>query len=157
MNFHFVRNIMSRLWSMGLTLSLTLALGLVGFAPSASAQTAHSVTLAWTASSDAAANPSLTYNVYRLNGACPATAPTAISGSGFTKLNTSGLTTTTYKDTTVAPGVYCYFASAFLNTAESVPSNDAQGTILPAAPTSLGITAVAEAWRSPMVQVKVPG
>lgn len=108
----------------------------------ASAQTAHSVSLAWTASADAAANPSLSYNVYRLNGACPATAPVAVSGSGFTKLNTTAIATTAYSDSSIAPGTYCYFSTAVLSATESIPSNTAQAVVLPATPTSLGITVV---------------
>lgn len=106
------------------------------------AQVIHTVTLTWTASADAAANPGLTYNVYKLNGACPATAPTSVSGSGFTKLNTSPITTTTFTDSGLQPGAYCYFASALLNSVESIPSNTAQATIQPAPPTSFGITSV---------------
>lgn len=123
------------------------------FAVSANAQNTHTVSLAWTASSDAAANSSLTYNVYRLNGACPATAPAAISGSGFTKLNTTPITTTAYVDSGLAPGTYCYFASAFLNLTESNPSNDASGIVQPKAPTSFGVTAVAKL--TTMIEVKV--
>jgi len=102
----------------------------------------HTVTLNWTASSDAVANPTLTYNTYRLNGACPATAPTSVSGSGFTKINTAAITTTTYANTGVAPGTYCYFATSFLNSTESVPSSDASAIALPAAPTSFGVSTV---------------
>lgn len=122
---------------------LLLALLLLFVIGPVHAQAAHSVALAWTASSDAAANPSLTYNMYRLNGACPAVAPTAISGSGFTKINTAAITTTAYTDSTVAPGTYCYFGSAFLNLTESNPSNDASAVIQPKPMTSLGVTSVA--------------
>lgn len=127
----------------------------------------HSVGLTWTASTDAAANPTLAYNVYRLNGACPAVAPTSISASGFTKINTAAVTTTTYSDASVAPGTYCYFASAFLNLTESNPSNDAAAIVQPAAPTSMGVTTITRlfndgesvaSWRRSlsMIQVTVP-
>lgn len=124
---------------------------LLFLATSASAQAAHTVTLSWTASTDATTNPALTYNMYRLNGACPAAAPAAISGSGFTKQNATPLATTTFTDSSVSPGVYCYFASAFVNSAESIPSNDASAIIQPKSPTSLGVSSVAE-----MIQVEVP-
>jgi hypothetical protein len=146
-----VRSTTSKLLSMALTSALTLALILTPL--SVAAQTVHSVMLTFTASVDAAANPTLTYNMYRLNGSCPAVAPTSISGSGFTRLNATAITTTTFKDVGVAPGTYCYFASAFLNSTESVPSNDASGIVQPAAPTSLGISVVA---RNYMFEVKVP-
>jgi hypothetical protein len=136
---------------------------------SAKAQAAHSVGLTWTASTDAAANPSLAYNVYRLNGACPAVAPTSVSGSGFTKINTASVTTTAYTDSTVAPGTYCYFATAFISATESVPSNDASAVVQPKSPTSLGVTTITKLfnggesvaqWRrklpSGMIEVSVP-
>jgi hypothetical protein len=130
---------------------LLLLATILFFSCAARAQAAHSVMLTWTASSDAVTNPALTYNIYRLNGACPAIAPTAVSGSGFTKLNTTAITTTTFTDSTVAPGMYCYFASSFVNSAESMPSNDASGIIQPKSPTSFGVSSVAE-----MIQVEVP-
>jgi len=109
----------------------------------------HSVALTWTASTDAAANPSITYAVYRLNGACPAVAPTSVSGSGFTQINATGITTTTYTDSTVTPGTYCYFATAFINSTQSVPSNDAQGIIQPKPPTSFGVSSVVFHYETP--------
>lgn len=96
--------------------------------------TAHSVALAWTASSDAAANPTLTYNVYRLVRVCPSGTPT-----GFTQVGTASATT--YSDTAVSVGnTYCYYVTAQLNALQSVPSNTASAVILPAAPTALGAT-----------------
>jgi hypothetical protein len=109
-----------------------LALALT-FAPPAKAQ--HSASLTWTASTDAAANPTLGYNVYRLAGACPASGTT-----GFTKLNTATVTTTSFTDSTISLGNACYYVTATLNGAESVPSNTASAVILPGAPTLLKIT-----------------
>jgi hypothetical protein len=100
------------------------------------ARAQHSASLSWTASSDAAANPTLGYNVYRLAGACPASGTT-----GFTKLNTSPVTTTTFSDASVGLGSFCYYVTATLNGAESVPSNTASAVILPGAPTLLKIAA----------------
>jgi len=102
----------------------------------APARAQHSVTLAWGASADAAANPSLTYNVYRFNGTCPAgTTPV------FTKVNTAPVTGTTFTDSTVALGNVCYYVTSTLNGAESTPSNTASGVVLPGSPTLLKITA----------------
>lgn len=90
-----------------------LALFLVA-STGAHAQSRHTVSLSWTASTDAAANPSLTYNIYRA---------AACSGA-FVKLNASPDTGTTFLDTAVFAGnTYCYQVTAVLSAAESVPSN----------------------------------
>lgn len=108
-----------------------LALALVFAAP---AKAQHSASLTWTASTDAAANPTLGYNVYRLAGACPASGT-----AGFTKLNSVSVTTTSFTDSTISLGNACYYVTATLNGAESVPSNTASAVILPGAPTLLKI------------------
>ena len=92
---------------------------------------AHSVSLAWTASTDSG----VSYNIYRLSGACPATGTT-----GFSKITTAPVNATTFMDSVGAPGTYCYYATSVLNGAESVPSNLTPAVILPAAPTALSIT-----------------
>jgi hypothetical protein len=92
---------------------------------------AHSVSLTWTASTDAGAS----YNIYRLTGACPSAGTT-----GFTKITATPVAATSYSDTTVAPGTYCYYATAVLGGAESVPSNLASAVILPGAPTAVSAT-----------------
>ena len=109
-----------------------LALALTFAAP---AKAQHSASLTWTASTDAAANPTLGYNVYRLAGACPASGTT-----GFTKLNTATVTTTSFTDSAISLGNACYYVTATLNGAESVPSNTASAVILPGAPTLPKIT-----------------
>jgi hypothetical protein len=123
---------------------LTLFVVLLAAVTTATAQTTHSATLTWIASSDAAANPSLTYNVYKLlpSGACPAISPTGVAGAlilGFQKINTTPITALTFIDSGTPPplalGLQCYFATALLNGAESVPSNLIQTVILPAPPT----------------------
>jgi hypothetical protein len=86
-------------------------------APESRAQ--HSVGLAWTASSTAAGNPSLTYNVYR-SPACTGT---------FTKLNSTPVAATTILDTTVFTGTYCYQVTAVLAGLESVPSNEVSAAV----------------------------
>lgn len=74
------------------------------------------VRLNWTASSDASANPSLTYNVYR--------APTC--AGHFLAINSAPVTGTSYVDSSVASGAaYCYRVTAVLAGVESTPSNQA--------------------------------
>ena len=100
----------------------TLALAFTFGATPALSQ--HTVTIAWSPSADAAANPSLTYNVYRAP-ACP---------GQFAKLNISPVASTTYLDTSVATGAaYCYQVTAVLNGVESTPSNQAIAAIPPPA------------------------
>ena len=91
--------------------------------PAANGQT-HSAYLSWTASSDAATNPSLTYNVYR--------APSC-SGT-FAKINAAPVTTTNYLDNQPPSSTYCYQVTAVLDGSESSPSNTVTATILPLQP-----------------------
>jgi fibronectin type 3 domain-containing protein len=76
----------------------------------------YAVKLSWTASSDASANPSLTYNVYR-----------ASSCAGhFALINSAPVTATSYVDPSSAAGAaYCYQVTAVLAGLESAPSNQA--------------------------------
>ena len=96
-------------------------------AVSSFAQSTHSVVLNWTASSDAKANPTLTYNVYRAPGNCSdPLLPKPI------KINSTPVRTVSFIDTSVSEGnSYCYIAKSALNGLESVPSNTAQAVILP--------------------------
>jgi len=100
--------------------SLALAMLSASFTPGAVAQQSQSTYLRWTASSSAAGNPSLTYNVYRASS-CAGT---------FAKINAAPVNLTTYLDNQPAPGIYCYQVTAVLSGAESNPSNDAIATIL---------------------------
>jgi fibronectin type 3 domain-containing protein len=77
----------------------------------------HSVLLSWDASTSTVAG----YNLYR----------STVSGSGFTKLNLSLITTLTYTDTTVQNGTtYFYVATAVDSSGnESVDSTQASPTI----------------------------
>ena len=102
----------------------------------ASAQSTHSVTLTWTASPDAASNPTLAYDVYRAPAACPAT-PLV-----FVKVATTAPLATTFTDTNVPIGTMCYAVTSLVNGAESVQSNPAPAVILPAAPTGLLVSKV---------------
>lgn len=101
-------------------LASTLAVMAIFSAPAALAQS-QSTYLRWAPSSDAASNPSLTYNVYRAS---------SCSGA-FAKINTAPVTGTIYLDNQPPPGSYCYRVTAVLNGVESNPSNTATATILP--------------------------
>jgi hypothetical protein len=83
----------------------------------------HNVVLTWQAPADATV--SSTYNIYRANGLCTGT-PT------FAKINPSAITVLTYTDSTVAVGSsYCYYGTQVQGATESLPSNQAGGTITP--------------------------
>lgn len=86
------------------------------------ARAQHNVTLTWTASTSAAGNPSLTYNIYRSSGC----------SGGFAVLNTAPISATSFLDVAVPPGTYCYQATAVLAGLESIPSNQASA-VVPAA------------------------
>ena len=96
----------------------------------------HYMTLQWTPSSDAAAHPTLAYNIYR--GTSP-------GGQGATPINATpvgaGCTVAagncTYQDDNVGLGTWYYTMKAIVNGALSPPSNEASGTITPAAPTAV--------------------
>ena len=94
-------------------------LTLIAFASTAQAQ--HNVSLAWTASTSAAGNPSLTYNLYRSLG-CSGT---------FALLNTTPVSATNFLDVAVPPGTYCYQATAVLSGFESTPSNEVSAVVAP--------------------------
>jgi hypothetical protein len=86
------------------------------------AHSQYAVRLAWTASSDAAANPSLTYNVYRA-ATCP---------GHFTKVNAAPVTGTSYVDASAATGAaYCYQVTAVLSSVESAASNQVVAVVPP--------------------------
>ena len=109
--------------------------------------TIHNVVLNWVASSDAALNPTLGYQVYRLPGAvptCPTTPPlTVATATGFVLISgATPLTTLTYTDlgfpiSPLPPGNYCYFVVSILNGAQSIPSNIVPAVVLPAPPSGV--------------------
>jgi hypothetical protein len=119
-------------------LLLTLALTLLPVYVQAQTAT-HSVTVSW----KDATNPAGTeYNIYRLLGSCPVTAPT--NTIGFTKLNPNPISGFSYIDTAVvSKTTYCYLATSVNSdgTGESGVSNDAQ-TVIPSLfpPTMLQVT-----------------
>ena len=93
---------------------------------------AHEVVLGWAASSDAAANPSLTYNVYR-----------GLNSTSLVKI-ASGVAALTYSDSdpSLVPGAYYYTVTSELNGAESAQPTPVSAVIPPAPPTDLVVTSV---------------
>jgi hypothetical protein len=104
---------------LAISIAIAIILAMTLAAPAARAQ--HSVTLSWTASTDAAANPSLTYNVYR--------SPTCTGA--FAKRNASPVAATSYVESDVLPGSYCYQVTSVLSGSEGAPSNQA-AVLIPA-------------------------
>src|SRR5579863_4303388 len=101
---------------------LAVLLGLALAFGASPAQSQYAVKISWTASTDAAANPSLTYNVYRA-AACP---------GHFAKINAAPVIGTSYVDTSAGTGAaYCYQVTAVLSGVESVPSNQAIAAVPP--------------------------
>lgn len=101
---------------------LAVLLGLALACGSSPAHSQYAVKISWTASTDAAANPSLTYNVYRA-ATCP---------GHFTRINAAPVVGTSYVDTTAATGAaYCYQVTAVLAGVESAPSNQAIAAVPP--------------------------
>lgn len=90
---------------------------------SSSAQTTHKVVITW---SDTANPAGTTYNIYKAAAAC-SSSPT------LTKLNTAPVATQSYTDANVAPGTYCYAATA-VNTQGDESAKSNQGPAIIAAP-----------------------
>ena len=90
---------------------------------------AHSVSLSWTASSDAVDG----YNVYE--------GPSA--GGETRKVNSAVVTGTTFIDASPTLGNNFYVARSVKNGVESVNSNEVNAVILPAPPTALVVVSVA--------------
>lgn len=87
----------------------------------------HSVSLTWTASSDAVDG----YNVYE----------GSTTGSETRKVNTAVVTGTSFIDASPSLGNNFYIARSIKNGVESVNSNEVNAVILPAPPTQLIVTA----------------
>jgi hypothetical protein len=86
------------------------------------ARAQFSVRLSWTASSSAAGNSTLTYNVYRAS-TCAAR---------FSKINSAPVMGISYVDSGAASGAaYCYQVTAVLAGLESAPSNQAVAAVPP--------------------------
>jgi hypothetical protein len=95
------------------------------------AQSSHSVLLTWTASTDTGG----TVNVYKATSACTGT-------PSFTLLASGVVAGGPYTDASVGIGKFCYYVTAVVNGAESLPSNFAPMTVLPKSPTA--VTAVSQ-------------
>ena len=100
----------------------------------------HGVNLLWKASVDNGA----TYSIYRATGTCPGTGVP----SSATVIKT-GITGLAYSDTAVVPGPYCYYATAVLNSVESVPSNTALAVVPVGPPSDLGVQGAVSENRPP--------
>src|SRR2546430_12940192 len=87
---------------------------------------AHQAALTWTAPSDAIAGT--TYNVSRVNAACPTS---GLGGLTWKQVNNLPITTTSYTDTTIGIGQWCYYVTQVTNGVESAPSTTAGGTAKP--------------------------
>jgi hypothetical protein len=87
----------------------------------------HSVSLAWTASTDAVDG----YNIYRGSAA----------GAENVKLNSALVTATTFVDSAAPLGHDFYVVKSSIGGVESIASNEVNTVILPAPPTGLTITA----------------
>ena len=92
-------------------LSLKVILGLLLLFPAAARAQGRSVTISWTASTSAPADPSLAYNVYRSTTCTGLMAKIASVGA------------TTYTDKNLVPGQYAYEVTSVWNGKESGPSN----------------------------------
>lgn len=117
-----------RLTKLAASAAITLVAILILAAP---AHAQHTATLTWTNSVDTPQT-----NIYRAAGQCPTSAPT-----GFTKLNSTPVTTGTFADATPLIGLSCYYVTATSNGLESVPSPLVQVSLPPAPPTALQATA----------------
>lgn len=100
----------------------------------------HSTALSWTLSADdtttaCTATAGCLQNAYRASGACSAT-------SSFSLLTSTALsaTATTFTDTTVTPGVWCYGVTFEINGLESA-KDTVSVTLQPASPTGASATA----------------
>lgn len=90
----------------------------------------HTVTINWTASTDAVDG----YNVYMSKNSPGTEAPPA--------LNPTLIIGTTYTATVPSPGVYDFVVTSVENGAESAHSNETAATVLPFPPTNLLVSAV---------------
>jgi fibronectin type 3 domain-containing protein len=89
----------------------------INFVATAGAGQAHSVTLSWTASTSTVSG----YNIYR----------STVSGSGFTKVNSSLVASSSFSDTTVQSGTTYFYVATAVDSGgdESANSNQASAAI----------------------------
>ena|ERR1035437_3652675 len=102
------------------------------------AASAHTVTLTLTRSVDDTGAAGSGYTAYRMNGVCPSDVSNTV---GFTVVSPALFTTTTFIDTGMLPGTYCYVITFTSATAtESVPSNHVNAVDKNAPPSGLKVT-----------------
>lgn len=89
---------------------------------------AHSVTLAITDNTNPAGT---TYNIYRGSGACSSSLTLTKIGSTSTK---------SYTDANIAPGSYCYAATAVDSLGDESAQSPQAGASIPAPPSAVTIT-----------------
>lgn len=99
----------------------------------------HAVALSWTAPSDAVSGS--TYNAYRLNAGCPASVPNPVKGAaGWSVVNASAIAATSFTDSSVGVGNWCYAVTQVQGGAESGPSNSAAAVLLPLPPAAVAVS-----------------
>ena len=91
----------------------------------------HTVTLSWTASTDAVQG----YNVYMATNDPGGEKAPALNGATL-------ITADTYVATVPGPGVYEFVVTSVENGAESIHSNEASATVLPFPPTNLLVSSI---------------
>lgn len=120
-----------------LLLGLLLVALVCALLPSASfAQSAHTVSANWSASTDdtliACAAPSVcSQNIYRAPQACSA-------NPVFAKVASLSATAVSFTDSSPLFGNSCYVVTFVINGVESVNSNASGGSLRPSSPTTLG-------------------
>ena len=92
---------------------------------------AHTVTLNWTASTDAVQG----YNVYMAVNAPGTEKAPALNGGTL-------IAATTYVASVPSPGVYEFVVTSVENGAESIHSNEVSATVLPFPPTAVVVSAI---------------
>ena len=102
-----------------------------------SAAGSHSSVLTWPLSPDdttanCTAPATCSQNIYRANTGC------AVANPPLTLLTSVASTATTYTDSTITPGTWCYSVTFVLSGAESV-KNTTQTVVLPAPPGTVTI------------------
>lgn len=112
----------------------------LGLSSAALPQGSHSAVLNWTLSVDdvtasCTAGANCLQNVYRASGVCSST-------SSFTLLTGTALgpTVTTYTDSTITPGQWCYGVTFEINGLESAKDTTTV-SLQPSAPTGIAATA----------------
>jgi hypothetical protein len=119
--------------------SLILLLCIASFAAVPARGQSHNAALSWTLSTDdtsaacSATGATCSQTVYRAPGACSAS-------SVFVSLGSPAATATTFTDTTITPGQWCY-AVAFVENGNQSVKDTVTVTLQPAPPSGLAVVA----------------